>query len=148
MSDYLRVPPGEPLPLSVLELDLPASPIGWPAYLAGKGIDIVLDDLGRAAVSRSDARRLFEEKRAAEAKAREMAEANERQAIEADLQWRAALPRGAAWYEVPPGVLPVVAMTEAAKAEQPRRRSVLEDALAGGATVMHILEPQPAFEDQ
>jgi hypothetical protein len=110
------------IPLSILELDLPAPTIGWTAGLAERGISVVLDDLGRLAVSRGDARRLFEEKRAAEQKAREMAEANERQAIEADRRWRDALPKGKAWYDIPGDVLPVVAMTEAAKAEQPRRR--------------------------
>jgi hypothetical protein len=112
--------------------DLPAPTIGWAAGLAERGISVVLDDMGRLPVSRDDARRLFTEKRQAEERAREMAEANERQAIEADRQWRAGLHLGVPWYEVPPGVLPVVAMTQAAKAEQPRRCTLLEDAFAGG----------------
>jgi hypothetical protein len=149
MTDYLKVPAGEPIPLSHLELDLPARSVGgWSHYLAECNIAIVNDDLGRACIARADARRLFEEKRAAEQKAREMAEANEQQAIEADRQWRAGLPKGAAWYDVPPGVLPVVAMTAAAKDALPRRRSVLEDAFAGAETTMYIPEPQPVFEDE
>jgi hypothetical protein len=63
-DNFLRVPSGEPVPLSVLELDLPAPTIGWAAGLAERGIEVVLDDLGRLAVSRANARRLFEEKRA------------------------------------------------------------------------------------
>jgi hypothetical protein len=48
-----------------------------------------------------------------------MAEANERQAIEADRQWRAALPRRAAWWEVPDCVHPATAMLQAAKDAEP-----------------------------
>jgi len=44
-------------------------------------------------------------------------------------------------------VLPVQALTAAAAAERPRRTSVLQDALAGGETVMHLLEPA-TFEDE
>ena len=51
MNDYLKVPRDEPVPLSVLELDLPAPTIGWAAGLAEKGIGTVLDDLGRLCVA-------------------------------------------------------------------------------------------------
>jgi hypothetical protein len=71
----------------------------------------------------------------------------EAQAVEADRAFRAALPKGIAWHQSPDGVSPVLAMTAAAKAERPRRRSMLEDSLDGGGTTMHILEPRPAFED-
>lgn len=111
----------ELIPLSILELDLPAPGNGWAAGVAEHGIAIVLDDLGRASIPRAAARELFEARRAAEAKAREMAEANERRAVEADRQWRAALPKGAAWYDIPPGVHPAAAMLQAAKDAQPRR---------------------------
>jgi hypothetical protein len=77
---------------------------------------------------------------------REMANENERVAIERDRAFRAALPRGRAWFDVPPGGLPVVAMTEAAKAEQPRRRSMLEDAFAGEGSTLYVLPPQPVDE--
>jgi hypothetical protein len=89
--------------------------------MAECNIRIVDDDLGRPSISRSDARRLLTQKREAEQKARELAEVNERQAIEADRQWRAALPRGAAWWEVPDGVHPATAMLQQAKDAQPRR---------------------------
>lgn len=138
----------ELIPLSVLELDLPAPTIGWAAGLAERGIAVVIDDIGRLAVSRADARALFEEKRAAEVRQREAMERNERAAIEADRQWRAQLHPGVPWHRMPdPGLLPVLAMTAAAAAERPRRTSVLQDALAHGETVMHILEPA-SFEDE
>jgi hypothetical protein len=63
--------------------------------------------LGRACIARADARRLFEEKRR-EQKARGVAERNERQAIEQDRQWRAGLPKGAAWYDIPAGMSPAL----------------------------------------
>jgi hypothetical protein len=104
VDDYLRVPKGEPIPLSHLELDLPApSASGWPAYLAGLGISIVLDDLGRAAVSRADAKRLFDEHREHEARAREVRERAEQAAIEADRRRRAALRPGIPADLIPPG---------------------------------------------
>jgi hypothetical protein len=84
-------PPPELIPLSVLELDL-ASPVeGWAAHLAARGISITIDDIGRGSVSRSDARQLFDEKREAEARAREHAAVVERQAIEQDQRFRASL---------------------------------------------------------
>jgi hypothetical protein len=148
MSEFMKI--SETLiPLSHLALDLEPPAIGgWHHYLAECNIKIIDDDLGRPSVSRSDARRLLTQKREAEARAREVAAANERQAVEADRQWRAGLPRGAAWWEVPDGVHPATAMLQQAKDAEPRRRSVLEDALAGGETTMYILDPQPAFEDE
>jgi hypothetical protein len=121
---------------------------GWDHYLSECGVEIINDDLGRRSVRRADAARLLREQTAARQRARELAQRNEQQAIEADRQWRAALPKGVAWYEVPPGVLPVVAMTQAAKDAEPKRTSVLEDSLSGSGTVMHILPPTPMFEDE
>jgi hypothetical protein len=141
--------PADLIPLSILELDLARPSVGgWSHYLAECGIQVTSDDLGRPAIARVDARRLFEQKRAAEQRAREMAEANEQQAILRDQQWRSQLHPGIPWHQIPDGVSPVLAMTAAAKAERPRRRSMLEDSLDGGGTTMHILEPQPAFEDE
>jgi len=73
----------------------------------------VIDDIGRSAIARADARQLFDEHRENEARKAQMREAAERQAIERDQQWRAQLSGGVPWYEIPPGVLPVVAMTQA-----------------------------------
>jgi hypothetical protein len=92
------VPAGEPIPLSVLALDLEAPVGGWHHYLSECGVEIINDDLGRRSVRRADAARLLREQTAARQRARELAQRNEQQAIEADRQWRAALPKGVAWY--------------------------------------------------
>jgi len=145
-DNYLKVPAGEPIPLSILELDLPLPVEGWPAFLAARGVEIVLDDIGRAAVSRTDARRLLEEKREHESRAREMAARNERQAIERDRAWRASLPRGAAWYDVPAGVHPATAMLQRAKDAQPRRTPSQVEWLFGEAHTM-VYNELPAEDD-
>ena len=58
----------EPLvPLSVLSLDLGEAPAeGWAAHLINRGVVVELDDVGRPAVSRGDARLLIVERREAE----------------------------------------------------------------------------------
>lgn len=117
------------IPISHLELDLSPPVEGWAVYLADRRIEIVLDDIGRLSISRGNARRLFDERREAEARKAEMRAESEKRAVEADRQWRSQLPRGVPWYEVPDGVLPVVAMTAADRAAQPRRLSPLQEAL-------------------
>jgi hypothetical protein len=128
--------------LSVLGLDIDEPGNGWAPYLAERDIKVQIDDLGRAAVGRDDARRLFTEKREAEQKARELAAHNERQAVEADRQWRASLPRGAAWYDVPPGVHPATAMLQHAKDALPRRTPSQVEWMFGETDTMvfHSLE--------
>lgn len=142
--------PSEPvadlIALSVIQLDLDAPPSGWAAFLADRGIAIVLDDLGRSAISRDAAKQLFAERRENEVRAREVAERQERQFIMQDQQFRSQLPSGLAWYDVPPGVLPVVAMTQAARDARPRRRSVLQDALSGDGTTFHPIRHDPDEE--
>ena len=125
MDDVVKIPElREPLvPLSILALDLDAPAGGWHHYLAECNIAIVTDDIGQDCIARGDARKLFQEKRAAQQRAREIAEANEQAAIERDRQFRVALPKGKAWYDVPPGVHPATAMLQAAKDAQPRRTS-------------------------
>ena len=44
----VEVPADDLIPLSHLSLDLPVPPIGWVAYLNNKGVEIVVDDLGRS----------------------------------------------------------------------------------------------------
>jgi hypothetical protein len=127
------------VPLSHLSLDLPAPATGWQAELERRGIKVVTDDIGRQAVSRGDARQLFDEHRDNEARKAQMREAAERQAVESDRQWRAQLSRGVPWYEVPDGVLPVVAMTAADHDTQPKRTSPLQEALAGESLTYHRL---------
>jgi hypothetical protein len=105
--------PADLIPITQLALDLPEPAEGWIAFLDAKGVEVVTDDIGRLSISRGDARRLFAEHRESEARKAEMRAVAERRAIESDRQWRAQLPRGVPWYEIPPGVLPVVAMTQA-----------------------------------
>ena len=52
------------IPLSVLELDVdPPAVVGWAVYLAYRGIAIQVDDIGRQAIARADARQLLDEQR-------------------------------------------------------------------------------------
>jgi hypothetical protein len=83
---------------------------GWTAYLAAKDIEIVTDDLGRLSISRTDARRLFDERREAEARKGEAAAAAEAAAIKADQQYRSTLWGGLPWYELPGGLSPAQAL--------------------------------------
>src|SRR5215217_8154819 len=77
------------IPLSHLALDLDVPAIGWAAYLTGRGIEIVLDSVGRKAISSADARQLFDEQRDNEARKREVMERQEQQAVEQDRKFRA-----------------------------------------------------------
>ncbi len=68
----------ELIPVSHLELDLaPPSSRGWHVYLAGRGIRVRPDDLGRPAIPRKAARRLFVERAESEARARELTARND-----------------------------------------------------------------------
>jgi hypothetical protein len=120
------------VPLSVLELDLAAPSVGgWTAYLAGRGIAVVLDDIGRSAVTRADARRLITERRESAARQHEAAE---RQAIELDQRWRAQLPGGVPASLIPEGVRPAAAMLQAAHDARPRRLTPLQEALSNSGS--------------
>jgi hypothetical protein len=99
--------PPEPVPLSVLELDLSTPVEGWTVFLS-RNIEIVLDDLGRLSISRADAKQLFGERREAEARKREAAAAAEQAAIKADQQFRSTLWGGLPWYELPGGLPPAL----------------------------------------
>jgi hypothetical protein len=135
-----EVPAEPPVPLSLLALDLPEPPVGWVAYLNAKGVEVVTDDLGRASVGRTDARQLFVEHRAAEAVKAEKRAAAERAAVEQDRQRRASIWGGVPADAIPPGVAPAAAMLQAAVGSRPRRRSVLEDALAGEGATFHPIQ--------
>ena len=119
------------IPLSVLELRLAGAGSGWAAYLADRGISITIDDIGRAAVARSDARQLLTEQREVEARGREKAAELERQAIEADQLRRAQLGVG-----VPAAALNGMSYAEAVQSMEldavpyRRRTSVVEDLLS------------------
>lgn len=123
------VVPDDPVPLSHLSLDVEEPSLGWPAYLNNRGIPIVLDRIGRSAVSAADAKQLLEEKREREVQVRALHAQQERQFIEADKRFRAQLSPGLPWYALPDGVSPAQAWAAAEKDSQPRRQSVLEHAL-------------------
>jgi hypothetical protein len=131
--------PSDPIPLSQLELDLPAPTTGWLIELDRRGIAVVLDDLGRKSISRDDARTLLDEQRENEVRRQEAAERNEQRAIEADMQWRSQLNRGVPWYAIPAGVTPAEAWAQAEKDARPRRVTPLQEALEGGGMVYRPL---------
>jgi len=60
----------ELVPLSILALDLEPPAGGWHAYLAGRGVAVVRDSIGREAIHAEHARELFTEKREAAERAR------------------------------------------------------------------------------
>jgi hypothetical protein len=102
----VMVPPEQLVPLSALALDLPVPAESWPVYLHERNIPIVVDDIGRDAISRAAARQLFTEHCENQVRARELVERQERQAIEQDRQWRATLYRGVPWWMTPDGISP------------------------------------------
>jgi hypothetical protein len=138
------VDPAELIPVSHLALDLPVPAESWSVYLHGRNIPVVVDDIGRDAISRDAARQLFTEHRENQVRAREVAARQEQQAIEQEQQaieqdqrFRARLYRGQPWHAFPPGVTAGEAWAQAEKDSRPRRRSVLEDALTNQGTVFH-----------
>jgi hypothetical protein len=133
--------PADLIPLSILELDLDPPSIGWVAYLANVGITITTDDIGRNSITKTDARRLILEKQEREARKQEIVKRQEQRAVELDQQWRAQLSRGTPWYEFPDGVSPAEVWAQAEKDAQPKRRSVLEETLAGEAMTFHPIGP-------
>jgi hypothetical protein len=146
VNDFVRVPSGEPIALSVLGLDLPVPPGGWHSFLGARGIAIIPDDLGRDAVSRQAARRLLDERREEVLRRAALARLAEQQAVEADELRRASIWKGVPAAALPPGALPSSVMLQAAKESRPKRTSVLEDSLSGNGTVFHSLH-QPAEDE-
>jgi hypothetical protein len=140
-------PPAELVPLSHLQLDLPAPGGGWATFLADRGISITIDDIGRASVSRSDARQLVTEQREAEVQRREKAAEFERQAVESDQRRRAQIYAGIPAAAIPDGVHPARAMLEASRdARRTRRVSPLQEALSGEGMTFHPIQSSPDEE--
>ena len=139
MTDFIKVRSEYPptIPLSHLELDLPAPVEGWHVYLGVRGVKIIPDDLGRDCVSRGDAARLFGEKREHEVRQAALARLAEQEAIEADERRRAQIWKGVPVDAMPSDALPASVMLQAARDAQPKRRTLLEDAFANDGTVMH-----------
>src|SRR5687767_60842 len=130
------VPADDLIPLSHLALDLAEPPAGgWHVYLAGRGVEITLDDIGRPSVTRTDARMLITERHEAEARKAQKLEEAERAAVEQDRQRRASIWGGIPADMIPVGVSPAQAMVLAEKDARPRRRSELEDSLSNSGTV-------------
>ena len=144
------IDPASFIPLSHLELDMPAPTSGWLIELDRRGIAVVSVDVGRLAVSRDDARQLLSEHRvqqeADEARRRAVREKQERKAVEADRAFRAALPKGLPWYEMPDGVSPAEAWRAAELAAQPKRTSVLEETLSNSGTMVYHPLPSTSGE--
>jgi hypothetical protein len=139
-------PPADSVPLSVLALDVPEPVGGWDAYLTVRGIAVLVDDIGREAVSRDDARRLITEKHQDEARRREAAAAAERQAVEQDRVRRAQIWRGIPAIDLPVGVSASSAMLQAAKDSEPKRMTPLQEALSGESLTYHSY--QTSSEDE
>jgi hypothetical protein len=135
------------IPLSHLQLDLQPPVEGWNTYLNGRGIAVVTDDLGRLAVARDDARRLFVERREAEAKARAHAVEVELQMIEADRLRRAQLGTGISAAALN-GMSYGEAVQEAELNSRPYspRASVVEDLLGGGGGM--VFHPIRSNQDE
>jgi hypothetical protein len=141
MNDFMKIPEmREPLvPLSHLELDLPAPAVGWATELAARGIEVLVDDVGRASISRVDVRQLLTEQREQrETSDRKRAEA-ERQAVQADQRFRATLWAGLPADHLPVDVAPAAAMFQASRDAQPKRLTPLQEALAGDSLTYHPL---------
>lgn len=120
----------DPIPLSVLALDLPEPGEGWAAFLAAHNITVSADDIGRPSVARADAKMLLAERRQADEAAQRKREAAEWEAIEADQRRRAQIWRGVPFDQMPPG-MPAAVMLQVAHDAEPRRVSPVEEALSG-----------------
>jgi hypothetical protein len=130
------------IPLSHLELDLAAPVEGWTVFLAARGIEVTLDDIGRMAIARVDARQLLTEKREREAEQARRRKLAEARAVADDQIRRSRIWGGAPAVE---GVSAAALMLQADKDAQPKRRSVLQEALAGSETLTY--HPLPKSDE-
>jgi len=134
------------IPLSHLELDLVAPVEGWTVFLAARGVEVTLDDIGRMSIARVDARRLLTEKREREAEQARRRKLAEAQAVADDQIRRAQIWQGVPADHMPPGVAPAAVMMQASRDAQPKRTSVLQEALAGSETLTY--HPLPASDEK
>jgi hypothetical protein len=113
------------------------------AMALAKGMRGVRHDwANRPCVTWSTATELLDSLRAEAARIREQAE---QQLVAADAARRAAIPAGIPHSQVPEGVTPaMLLMLSDPAAQSVRRRSVVEDALAGAGTVYTPIQPEPA----
>jgi hypothetical protein len=144
-----QLPTSEVMPISHLALDLPTPELGWPAYLSSRDIAIVEDGIGRSAISRVDAKQLFDEHRDNDARKAELRAAAEQRAIEADRVFRAQLGVGVPASLIPAGMTYAAAALSAELDGQTYRprASVVEDLLDnGGGLVFHPIDHKPDDE--
>jgi hypothetical protein len=119
-----------------LDLELPSG-VEWRSFLAGKGVAVLTDEVGRLAVSVPDAKRLIAEQRDLEASQREQRARSELQAVERDRLWRAQLPTGVPASLIPAGMSIAEAFQQAeldSLRYAPKRTTLIEDvcpAMAG-----------------
>lgn len=110
-------------------------------FLAARGVEVTLDDIGRLAVARDDARQLLTEKREREAERARRRKLAEAQAVADDQIRRAAIWQGVPADLIPPGVSAASVMLQASKDAQPKRQSVLQHALGNsGEMVFHPIQ--------
>ena len=129
-----------PVPLSHLALDLNVPSEGWALFLGKRGIAIVPDSLGRDSVDHGAARRLLDEKRESELRARALRNLAEQEAVERDQLRRASLGQGV---KVPDGLsyAEAVMQAELSSLTYRPRASVVEDLLDnGGGYVFHPIQ--------
>jgi hypothetical protein len=136
----VMVTPEPPVPLSHLALDLNVPSEGWALFLGKRGIAIVPDSLGRDSIGHDAARRLLDEKREAELRARALRDLAEQEAVERDQQRRASLGQGV---KVPDGLSYAEAVMQAeldSQAYRPGRRSLVEDLLDNSGITYHPIQ--------
>ena len=133
------------IPLSHLGLELDTTPNGWVLHLERRGIAVLTDDIGRRAISRSDAKQLLDEKHAEDVRKAKLRAVQEREAVEADRAWRAQLGQGVSAAALAAGMSYAEAVHAAELASQPYRprTSVAEDLLDNGGSglTFHSLGP-------
>jgi hypothetical protein len=91
------------IPLSHFALDYPQPVEGWAVFLGRKAIAFVPDSLGRDCIRYGDAKRLLDEHRANEIRKARLPQLAEQEAVEANQQFRASLPRGVPVSAIPEG---------------------------------------------
>jgi hypothetical protein len=140
-------PCAHPVPLAELERDLGGvPPEGWAVHLGKRGVVIVPDDLGRDSVSRGDARRILDERRADQLRKEALLKVQEQAAVEADRVRLAQIWKGVSADAIPVGVHPATAMLQAAADSRLRRLTPLEEALSNDSAMTYhsLLDEQEA----
>jgi hypothetical protein len=146
-----QVTPTEDLiPVSVIALELPAPTVGgWDAFLSNRGVEVLTDDIGRLAVSRSDARLLIAEQVEAETRRREAMQRQERKFIEADRLRLARLGRGMPASMIPDGMSAADAMMIDEYASRPPSvREQLWGQELGGSQTSMVYQSFPSEQDE